>query len=72
MTIGQHRLAYEVLEGWERLPEGWSFVEVDASYLPRAFCVVVILYGGSVRGGIDEAGWSVRLTGSFAQAFGDG
>ena len=41
-------------------------------YLPRAFCVVVILYGGSVRGGIDEAGWSVRLTGSFAQAFGDG
>ena len=31
MNIGQHRLAYEVLEGWERLPEGWSFVEVDAS-----------------------------------------
>ena len=28
MTIGQHRLAYEVIEGWERLPEGWSFVEV--------------------------------------------
>ncbi|MDP6352462.1 MAG: peptidyl-alpha-hydroxyglycine alpha-amidating lyase family protein [Alphaproteobacteria bacterium] len=28
MTIGAHRLEYEVLEGWERLPEGWSFVEV--------------------------------------------
>jgi sugar lactone lactonase YvrE len=28
MAIGTHRLEYEVLEGWERLPEGWSFVEV--------------------------------------------
>ena len=28
MTIGVHKLEYEVLEGWERLPEGWSFVEV--------------------------------------------
>ena len=28
MAIGPHRLEYEVLEGWERLPEGWSFVEV--------------------------------------------
>lgn len=28
MTIGDHKLEYEVLEGWERLPEGWSFVEV--------------------------------------------
>ena len=28
MGIGPHRLEYEVLEGWEQLPEGWSFVEV--------------------------------------------
>jgi len=28
MALGEHRLEYEVLEGWERLPEGWSFVEV--------------------------------------------
>ncbi len=28
MALGAHRLEYEVLEGWERLPEGWSFVEV--------------------------------------------
>ena len=28
MAIGPHRLEYEVLEGWEQLPEGWSFVEV--------------------------------------------
>lgn len=26
--MGPHKIAYEVLEGWERLPEGWSFVEV--------------------------------------------
>ena len=28
MAFGEHRLEYEVLEGWEQLPEGWSFVEV--------------------------------------------
>lgn len=28
MASGQHRIEYEVLEGWERMPEGWSFVEV--------------------------------------------
>ena len=28
MAIGPHKFEYEVLEGWERLPEGWSFVEV--------------------------------------------
>ncbi len=28
MPIGNHKLEYEVLEGWEQLPEGWSFVEV--------------------------------------------
>jgi hypothetical protein len=28
MTIGPHKLEYEVIEGWEHMPEGWSFVEV--------------------------------------------
>ena len=28
MALGQHKLEYEVIEGWERMPEGWSFVEV--------------------------------------------
>ena len=28
MAIGPHRLEYEVIEGWEQMPEGWSFVEV--------------------------------------------
>ena len=28
MTIGPHKMEFEVLEGWEQLPEGWSFVEV--------------------------------------------
>ena len=31
MALGEHRLEYEVLEGWEQLPEGWSFVEVAGS-----------------------------------------
>lgn len=28
MALGTHRIEYEVLEGWEHLPEGLSFVEV--------------------------------------------
>jgi len=28
MATGLHRIEYEVLEGWEKLPEGWSLTEV--------------------------------------------
>ena len=28
MGKGPHKLEYEVIEGWESLPEDWSFVEV--------------------------------------------
>jgi len=28
MALGKHRLEYEVLEGWDLLPDGWSYVEV--------------------------------------------
>src|SRR5207249_10463488 len=28
MALGRNKLEYEVLEGWEHLPEGWNFVEV--------------------------------------------
>ena len=28
MALGPHKIEYEVIEGWERMPEGWSFVEV--------------------------------------------
>ena len=28
MSIGKNKMEYEVVEGWEQLPEGWSFVEV--------------------------------------------
>jgi hypothetical protein len=28
MALGQHKIEFEVLEGWDRLPAGWSYVEV--------------------------------------------
>ena len=28
MAQGRNKLEYEVVQGWEQLPEGWSFVEV--------------------------------------------
>ena len=28
MALGQHKIEYEVLEGWDRLPDGWTYVEV--------------------------------------------
>ena len=34
MAIGEHRLEYEVVEGWEQMPEGWSFVEVAGVMQP--------------------------------------
>ena len=27
MALGQHRIEYEVLEGWDKLPEGWTYTE---------------------------------------------
>lgn len=42
MALGNNKVEYEVIEGWEQLPEGWSFVEVagvatdsqDRVYMP--------------------------------------
>jgi hypothetical protein len=28
MATGQHRIEYDVIAGWQQMPEGWSFVEV--------------------------------------------
>ena len=25
MALGNNKVEYEVIEGWEQLPEGWSF-----------------------------------------------
>ena len=28
MALGPHKIEYEVIAGWEQMPEGWSFIEV--------------------------------------------
>ncbi len=28
MALGPHKIEYEVIQGWEQLPEGYSFMEV--------------------------------------------
>jgi DNA-binding beta-propeller fold protein YncE len=43
MSAGANRIEYEVLQGWEQLPEGWTFVEVagvatDSADRVYAFC----------------------------------
>jgi hypothetical protein len=25
MALGPHKIEYEVIEGWEQMPDGWSF-----------------------------------------------
>lgn len=45
MSRGPHKLAYEVIEGWERLPEGWSFVEVAGVAVDSADRVYVFNRG---------------------------
>ena len=29
MPVGPHKFEFEVIQGWEQMPEGWSFVEVS-------------------------------------------
>ena len=43
MATSAHGLEYEVREGWEQMPEGWSFTEVvgvgvDSSDRVYVFC----------------------------------
>ena len=28
MALGPHKIEYEVIKGWEQMPEGYSFIEV--------------------------------------------
>ena len=28
MALGPHKIEYEVIQGWEQMPEGYSFMEV--------------------------------------------
>ena len=28
MASGRHKIEFEVLDGWDRLPDGWAYVEV--------------------------------------------
>ena len=28
MAVGPHKIEYEVIKGWEQMPDGWSFFEV--------------------------------------------
>ena len=51
MTIGEHKLEYEVLEGWERLPEGWSFVEV-AGVAVEGFALYAGMNGVTLAGAL--------------------
>ena len=34
MALGHHKMEYEVLEGWEQLPEGW-LAEPVLNYLTK-------------------------------------
>ncbi|PPR15803.1 MAG: hypothetical protein CFH37_01395, partial [Alphaproteobacteria bacterium MarineAlpha9_Bin7] len=45
MAKGPHNLEYEVLEGWEKLPEDWSFVEVAGIGVDRQDLVYVFNRG---------------------------
>ncbi len=65
MTLGAHRMEYEVLEGWERLPEGWSFVEVAGVAVDSADRVYVFNRGAHPVIVFDKEG-------QFLNAWGEG
>ena len=73
MAIGRHRLEDEVVQGWERLPEGWAFTEVvgvavDSRERVFVFCRARTPYrlrqGGPVRDAWGAGGF-VRPHGIF-------
>ena len=45
MAKGQHNLEFEVLEGWEKLPSGWSFTEVVGVAVDSRERVIVFCRG---------------------------
>ncbi len=65
MSIGKHKLEYEVLEGWEQLPEGWSFVEVAGVATDSADRVYVFCRGDHPMIVFDKEG-------QFLNAWGEG
>ena len=65
MAKGPHNLEYEVLEGWEKLPEDWSFVEVAGIGVDRQDLVYVFNRGEHPMIIFDKEG-------QFIDAWGEG
>ncbi len=65
MAFGPHKLEYEVVEGWEQLPEGWSFTEVAGVAVDSAERVYVFCRGGHPVIVFD-------MEGRFLDAWGEG
>ena len=65
MTKGPHKMAYEVFEGWEQLPEGWSFVEVAGVAVDSGDRVYVFNRGAHPMIVFDKEG-------QFLDAWGEG
>ena len=65
MPGGRHGLAFEVAEGWERLPEGWSFTEVAGVAVDSRDRVYVFCRGEHPLIMFDKDG-------KFLDAWGDG
>lgn len=65
MASGTHQLEFEVLEGWEQMPEGWSFVEVAGVAVDSADRVYVFCRGDHPMIVFDKEG-------KFLNAWGEG
>lgn len=65
MPMGQNRIEYEVVNGWERLPEGWSFTEVAGVAVDSADRVYVFCRGEHPLIVFDKEG-------QFLDAWGEG
>ena len=65
MATGPHKLEFEVVEGWERLPEGWSFTEVAGVAVDSRERVFVFCRG-------DHPVIAFDKDGQFLDAWGEG
>lgn len=65
MATGPHKLEFEVVEGWERLPEGWCFTEVAGVAVDSRERVFVFCRG-------DHPVIVFDMDGKFLDAWGEG
>lgn len=62
-VMSYSKIEFKVIEGWEKLLEGWSFVEVVGVVIDLKDCVYVFNWGEYLMIVFDVDGWFLNVWG---------